>query len=138
MLPSTTTGSIESRTITEPIRNIIRRKNPNIKFYESTCTDIDVQNQEITCKDISGFQSTSDTFKLNYDKLVMAVGARPNTFGTKGVEENAFFLKNLEDGTGIRNRIIDALETANLPHVPKEERDQLCSFLVVKGGVRIF
>ena len=32
-------------------------------------------------------------YEVEYDKLVIGVGARPNTFGVPGVEEHAFFLK---------------------------------------------
>lgn len=36
---------------------------------------------------------STDTFTLDYDKLVVAVGSINNTFGTPGVYENCLFLK---------------------------------------------
>lgn len=34
---------------------------------------------------------------MDYDILVIAVGAKPNTFNTPGVEEHAHFLKEADD-----------------------------------------
>jgi NADH dehydrogenase FAD-containing subunit len=46
---------------------------------------------QITCKDTSGFTGEVDEVKLQYDKLVVAVGAVNNTFNTPGVPQ-VFFL----------------------------------------------
>jgi NADH dehydrogenase FAD-containing subunit len=47
------------------------------------------------------------TFELGYDKLVVAVGCYSQTFNTKGVRENALFLKDVGDARKIRKRILD-------------------------------
>ncbi len=46
-------------------------------------------------------------FDLTYDKLVIAVGCYSQTFGTPGVRENAFFLKDINDARKIRKRILE-------------------------------
>jgi NADH dehydrogenase FAD-containing subunit len=46
-------------------------------------------------------------FGIGYDKLVVAVGCYSQTFGTKGVRENALFLKDVGDARKIRKRILD-------------------------------
>jgi NADH dehydrogenase len=46
-------------------------------------------------------------FDLKYDKLVVAVGCWSQTFGTPGVRENAFFLKDVGDARKIRKRILE-------------------------------
>lgn len=134
LLPATTTGTIDSRTITEPIRNLIMGRDPRITYYEASCTEIDVKSKVIKCEDISPFKSASPVFTIPYNKLVLAVGATSNTFGTKGVVENCFFLKNLEDGAAIRNRIIDCMESCALPNVSEEEKTRMLSFCVCGGG----
>ena len=53
-----------------------------------------------------------------YDHLVVACGAQPATYGTKGVEEHSFFMKELEDSRRIRNHILGCLEAASLPGLP--------------------
>lgn len=46
-------------------------------------------------------------FEIRYDKLVVAVGCYSQTFNTKGVKENALFLKDIGDARKIRKRILD-------------------------------
>jgi len=50
---------------------------------------------------------------LLYDKLVIAVGARPATFGIPGVEEHAFFLKELDHSAVLQQRLLACLEQAS-------------------------
>lgn len=50
---------------------------------------------------------------LPYDKLVIAVGARPATFGIPGVEEHAFFLKELDHSAVLQQRLLACLEQAS-------------------------
>ena len=49
-LASVTVGTVEARTICEPIRKILggRHRN-NSRFYEAECTDIDVEKRQIVC-----------------------------------------------------------------------------------------
>ena len=55
-LPSVTVGTVEGRTIVEPIRKIIGRKHKgkDCKFYEAECYGIDAESKKVMCKDISG------------------------------------------------------------------------------------
>jgi NADH dehydrogenase FAD-containing subunit len=54
-----------------------------------------------------GVAKKGKVFGLAYDKLVVAVGCYSQTFGTKGVKENALFLKDVGDARKIRKRILD-------------------------------
>lgn len=45
-------------------------------------------------------------FKVSYDKLVIASGAEPLTFGIKGVHEHAFFLREVSHAQEIRKRLL--------------------------------
>ncbi|KIW73995.1 hypothetical protein PV04_02067 [Phialophora macrospora] len=74
------------------------------------------------------------TFPIHYDKLVIAVGSYSQTFGTKGVRENAWFLKDVRDAVSIRRRILELFELARLPIMPEETRKHLLHFAVVGGG----
>jgi NADH dehydrogenase FAD-containing subunit len=73
-------------------------------------------------------------FDLTYDKLVIAVGCYSQTFGTPGVKENAYFLKDVGDARKIRKRLLDCFETAALPSTSEEMRKYLLNFAVVGGG----
>jgi NADH:ubiquinone reductase (non-electrogenic) len=48
LLPSSTVGTIDIRSIIEPIRFITRHKSTDVKVYEAACTDIDPVNKTIT------------------------------------------------------------------------------------------
>ncbi|XP_059661994.1 external alternative NAD(P)H-ubiquinone oxidoreductase B3, mitochondrial-like [Cornus florida] len=135
LLPSVTNGTVEARSIVEPIRNIVKKKDFDVQFREAECLKIDAVNKRVYC------QSTQDTnlggkeeFSIEYDYLVVAMGARSNTFNTPGVVENCHFLKEVEDAQRIRRTVIDCFERASLPSVSEEERKRLLHFVVVGGG----
>ena len=83
---------------------------------------------------------TKDLFELEYDKLVIAVGVKTNTFGIESIDsaqqrgDDVFFLKRLQHARAIRTNIIDSFEKASLPNVSVEEKRRLLTFLVVGGG----
>ncbi|XP_076953813.1 external alternative NAD(P)H-ubiquinone oxidoreductase B4, mitochondrial-like [Bidens hawaiensis] len=131
LLPSVTVGTVEARSVVEPIRNIVKKKNLDVCFKEAECFKIDTVNQTVHCK---SSQHTNEEFTVDYDFLVVAMGARANTFYTPGVVENAHFLKEVEDALKIRRSIIDCFERANLPSVSEEEKKRILHFVVVGGG----
>lgn len=73
-------------------------------------------------------------FDLTYDKLIITVGCYSQTFGTLGVREHAYFLKDVGDARKIRNRLLACFEAAALPTTSDEMRRQLLNFAVVGGG----
>ena len=55
LLPSVTVGTVEIRSVVEPIRNLIHKRHKNtVNFYEGECVDVDVEKRTIRCKDNSG------------------------------------------------------------------------------------
>jgi NADH dehydrogenase FAD-containing subunit len=124
LLPSTTVGTLEFRAIIEPIRTV------NNNFIQAYCRDIKSEENRIVCED----HWTGTKFNIDYDYLVLAVGAESNTFNTPGVKENCCFLKQVSDSRKIRERIIMCFEEASAPYCPKEDRERLLSFAVVGGG----
>ncbi|KAJ4982079.1 hypothetical protein NE237_032916 [Protea cynaroides] len=135
LLPSVTCGTVEARSIVEPIRKIVRKKKGEIRFWEAECTKIDAANKKVHCQSVQEVGSDSkEEFVVDYDYLVITVGARPNTFNTPGVEENCHFLKEVEDAQRIRRSVIDCFESASLPNLSEEERKKSLHFVVVGGG----
>ncbi|KAJ6758152.1 EXTERNAL ALTERNATIVE NAD(P)H-UBIQUINONE OXIDOREDUCTASE B1 MITOCHONDRIAL [Salix koriyanagi] len=135
LLPSVTCGTVEARSISEPVRNIIKKRNGEIQFYEAECVKIDAANNKVFCK--SHFENNmigSEDFSLEYDYLVVALGAQVNTFNTPGVMENCHFLKELEDAQKLRRSVIDCFEKASIPGLTEEERRTNLHFVVVGGG----
>lgn len=135
LLPSVTCGTVEARSIVEPIRNIVRKKNVDICFWEAECFKIDAENKKVYCRcSQNSNMNGKEEFVVDYDYLVIAMGARPNTFNTPGVMEYCNFLKEVEDAQKIRRTVIDNFEKASLPNLSNEERKRILHFVVVGGG----
>eukprot|EP00957_Ditylum_brightwellii_P043852 3325251-Ditylum_brightwellii.AAC.1 len=132
MLAGASVGTVEYRSITEPVREI----NPKAKYVEATASSIDTHTNTITCESVvcEGNSCTINEFELNYDKLVYAVGAQTNTFGIPGVREYCCFLKQIEDAQKVRNAIINCFERAALPGLSEEEMRKILTFAVIGAG----
>ncbi|KAJ7527404.1 hypothetical protein O6H91_16G052800 [Diphasiastrum complanatum] len=135
LLPSVTSGTVDARSITESVRKIARNKRKDIKYFEAECLQINVPTKTLLCRDISAIKvKGKEDFYLDYDYLVIAVGAQPNTFGVQGVKDYCHFLKEIEDAEKIHQSVVDCFETANLPHLSDDERRRLLHFVVIGGG----
>ncbi|KAK9446727.1 uncharacterized protein V1518DRAFT_423374 [Limtongia smithiae] len=134
LLPSCTTGTIEHRSIMEPLRHILRHKKASVTFYEAEATSIDPATRTLTLRDNSEVKADITETTLPFDYLVIGVGAQNTTFGIPGVQENACFLKEIADAQKIRTRIMDCIETATFKDQTPEERKRLLHMVVVGGG----
>lgn len=135
LLPSVTCGTVEARSIVEPVRNLVRKKNGEVKFWEAECLKVDAVNKKVKCRSsVNENLPGNNYFDLEYDYLVVAVGAQVNTFNTPGVAENCYFLKEVEDAQRIRRAVIDCFEKAVLPELTEEERKTSLHFVIVGGG----
>ncbi|KAI8101634.1 hypothetical protein M9434_006701 [Picochlorum sp. BPE23] len=131
MLPSTATGTVEFRSLLEPIR----AANEYVQYFEAECQSIDVTGKKVTCKSaVADGRGNMPVFHISYDILVVAVGEKPASFGVPGVEEYAFFLKTVRDAANLRKRIQEVFELASLPGVPEEEIKRLMTMLIVGAG----
>lgn len=83
---------------------------------------------------LSGIVGKQSEFTLDYDILITAIGAETATYGTPGVKENTYFLKDIYDAQRIRANIMDHLETAAYPGQGDAEVSRLLHFVVVGGG----
>ncbi|KAL8840708.1 MAG: hypothetical protein Q9170_001226 [Blastenia crenularia] len=130
MLPSATVGTLELRSLVEPIRRIVQ----NVKghFLRAEAVDVELSERllEVKQTDANGVEKH---FYLPYDKLVIGVGSTTNAHGVKGLE-NCYFLKDIEDARQIRNKVLQNLEHACLPTTTDEERRRLLSFVISGGG----
>ncbi|KAJ5226208.1 External alternative NADH-ubiquinone oxidoreductase [Penicillium chermesinum] len=134
LLPSCTTGLIEHRSIMEPVRNILRQKKANVKFYEAEATKIDYERRVVLINDDSEVKGDISSTEVPFDMLVIGVGAENATFGIKGVREHSCFLKEVDDAQEIRKRIMDCVETAMFKDQTEDEIKRLLHMVVVGGG----
>ncbi|CAZ85845.1 unnamed protein product [Tuber melanosporum] len=134
LLPSCPTGTVEHRSIMEPLRHIIRHKKASVKFYEAEATKIDNERRVVVINDLSDVKGDVHQTEVPFDYLVVGVGAENATFGIPGVREHACFLKEINDAHKIRKTVMDCIETAMFKNQTQEEKERLLHMVVVGGG----
>lgn len=113
----------------------ISRRNalgPSSKYIQAKARKLNPEKKTILCESIHD----QEEFTIDYDKLVIAVGVKTNTFGIESIQEGngIYFLKHLYHARQIRNNIIDSFEKAAIPDMSDAERQRLLSFIIVGGG----
>ncbi|CAD0092239.1 unnamed protein product, partial [Aureobasidium vineae] len=153
LLASTSTGTLEFRTALEPVRS----RRTKVEFFQGWADSVDFATKTLKVEEAvenpwQAMALTADgredqnanqleqekgakakkgkMFEMNYDKLVVSVGCYSQTFGTPGVKENAYFLKDVGDARKIRNRML----SSSLPTTSEQMKKQLLNFAVVGGG----
>jgi len=131
LLPLAAVGTLEFRSLVEPVRV----SNEYAGFLQGSAESLDSARKTVTVRaalpDAAGRRRR---FLVPYDTLVVAVGEQTATFGVPGVQEHAFFLKELADARRLRRRVAELFETAALPGTGERDRRRLLSFVVVGGG----
>jgi NADH dehydrogenase len=125
MLGEVVSSSIEAKHVVIPLRECLKK---------TTFKELEVRNIDLDKKVVRGYHFHShETFDLEYDYLVIAMGAITGYHNVPGAEENSFPLKNLADAMVLRSHVIDMFESADLEKDP-EVRRRLLTFAVVGGG----
>ncbi|KAF4576647.1 hypothetical protein EYR36_000755 [Pleurotus pulmonarius] len=130
LLPSAAVGTVQFRSLIEPIRKIIARLRGH--FVQAKAIDV-VFADRLLEVETTDTQGNTNRIYIPYDKLVIAVGSVSSTHGVPGLD-HCFQLKTISDAQKIRRRIMDNFETASLPTTTPEERKRLLSFVVCGGG----
>lgn len=130
MLPSATVGTLEFRSLVEPIRRVLSRVRGH--YLRGTAEDVEFSHKLVEVSQIDA-RGKEVRFYVPYDKLVVSVGSVSNSHGVKGLE-NCHFLKDVNDARKIRNQVMRNVELACLPTTPDDERKRLLSFVVSGGG----
>ena len=97
MLPEVASGSLESRDIMQPLRAAIRRSNNGSEassFELGEAVGIDAARRTVTVR----HPLTHDSKLIEYDELVLALGATNSTMNIPGVAK--FFGKRFYGGAG--------------------------------------
>ncbi len=127
MLAEAATGGVETRHVVYPIRPLCVKW--GIEFAEMSIEQIDLGRRRISAT----HHRSSVVQHIDYDMLVLALGAAPNTAIAPGAAEHAMTFKNVGDAIRIRNRVIDLFEAAALTDDPWVRR-RLLTFVVVGAG----
>ncbi|EDO17774.1 hypothetical protein Kpol_541p17 [Vanderwaltozyma polyspora DSM 70294] len=145
LLPSTPVGTVDEKSIIEPVVNFALKKKGSVTYYEAEATSINPDRSTVTVESLSSIARVAQTdqnvgikrkepAEIKYDYLITAVGAEPNTFGIPGVEKYGNFLKEIPHSYQIRQRFASNIEKANLLPKGDPERKRLLSIVVVGGG----
>jgi NADH dehydrogenase len=127
MLAEAATGAVESRHVLYPIRPLCGKW--GIEFGEMSVEAVDLDRRRV----IARHRRSQTRQQVHYDKLVLALGAAPNTSIVPGAAEHALTFKGVGDAVKIRNRVIDLFEAAALTDDPWM-RKRLLTFIVVGAG----
>ena len=130
LLAGASVGTVSAKSICEPVREL----NSQATFVEAVATSIDPDRRTLQCQRVNCSDKQGEEFSIEYDRLVVTVGAQTNTFGIPGVRENCYFLRQVEDARRIRRAIVNCFEKASLPEWSDEERNQLLTFAVIGAG----
>ena len=105
-------------------------------YLEATATDIDPEHKVVTCEPVVCDADSCDIhdFTVEYDRLIITIGAQTNTFGIPGVDEHCYYLKQISDARRIRTSIVNCFERASLPNLPEEEKISNLTFAVIGAG----
>lgn len=126
LLASATVGSVEFRSITEPVP----RRLKDVRLLQARAEKVDFDRNRVHCRGAVG----DEPFEVGYDLLVIAAGAAVADLGIPGVHEHALSLKGIEDARAIRNGILDRFAEAQVPDLPEDELRRRLTFVVCGGG----
>ena len=115
-------AGLEPSSIAFPLRKIFqKRKNVFIRVTE--VNEINSAENEIS----------TPLGKLNYDHLVISIGAKTNFFGNENLEQKCISMKSVSEALYLRNRILSDYEKA-ISTTDYDKRQGLIDIAIVGGG----
>jgi NADH dehydrogenase len=115
-------AQLDPAEIARPVRELLRPLR-NADFRQAAVSGADLQRRLLL----------TDRGPMPYDYLVLATGAQTDYFGNESVERNAFGLKDLGEGLGLRNHVLSRFEASRWLK-DADERRALLTFVIVGGG----
>jgi NADH dehydrogenase len=127
LLYQVATATLAPAEIATPIRQLVhRQQNTTVGFGE--VNGVDTGRRQVLVNYLDRRNAPID-----FDYLVVATGASHNYFGHEEFADFAPGLKELNNATSIRDRILRAFEFAEIEDDPKEHQD-LLTFVLVGAG----
>jgi NADH:ubiquinone reductase (H+-translocating) len=122
LLYQVATAGLSAPEIAQPIRSILR-DHANVRVLMDEVVNIDPAGKVVECK----------MHRLEYDTLVVALGARSAYFGNNHWAQHTLGLKTLSEAVKIRTRALEAFEEAESIEDPAR-RAALMTLVVIGGG----
>lgn len=122
LLYQVATAGLSPNQIASPVRQVLARAS-NVTVLMEEVVGVDLDRSELLIRG----------WRLRYDFLIVATGARHAYFGNDSWEHFAPGLKRIDDAISIRRRLLIAFERAEASR-SEAERRRLLTFAVVGGG----
>lgn len=137
LLASSSVGTITLRSACEPLRELVEAA--AARCAGATFVRADARGVDLAARKVRATAGAAGMeLEISYDKLVIAVGSQPNTFGIPGVKEHGLFMKEAEDSAKLHARLLSNLEKAAALSQEgdkyRDEIDRLLKVVVVGGG----
>jgi NADH dehydrogenase len=116
------TDLLETSEVGHPLRDLFHEQ-PNVAVHQDAVTGIDLAARTV---------SFAEMAPLEYDYLVLALGARVNFFGTEGAPDHAFPMYTLADAVRLKEHVLRRWEAADKDSSLLE--DGALTIVVVGGG----
>jgi len=122
LLYQVATGLLEQPAVGHPIRDLFHKQD-NVRIHQDEVTAIDRDARRVEFDELE---------PLDYDYLVLGLGAEVNFFGVDGAAEHAFPLYTLTDAVRLKNHVLETWEEAD--RKPALVEDGALNVVVVGGG----
>jgi NADH:ubiquinone reductase (H+-translocating) len=116
------TDLLETAVVAHALRDLFHEQ-PNVAVHQATVTGIDLDRRTVEFAEMA---------PLEFDYLVLAVGAEVTFFGTEGAAEHAFPMYTLADAVRLKEHILERWEAADRD--PALVDDGALNVVVVGGG----
>jgi NADH dehydrogenase len=116
------TGLLEQTAVGHSLRDLVQDQE-NATIHQATVTAVDLDAREVQFAELA---------PLQYDFLVLGLGAEVNFFGTEGASEHAFPMYTLLDAVRLKNHVLRKWEQADRD--PGIVDDGALNIVVVGGG----
>jgi NADH dehydrogenase len=125
MLAEVIAGDVGILDTVSPLRQLLAHTDLYVREIER----VDLERRVVTL----GAGLTPQTYELEFDQLVLALGNVTDFRGIPGLAEHALPFKTLADAVRIRNHVINVLEQSSIVRDPEVRRTML-TFVVAGGG----
>lgn len=125
MLAEVVAGDVGILDTVSPLRRML----PGAELFVREIEAVDVDRRVVRL----GAGLTPQTYELEYDHLVVALGNVTDFRGIPGLPEHALGFKTLADAVRLRNHVINVLEQASVVR-DAQVRGSMLTFVVAGGG----
>ncbi len=123
LLPEAAAGTLEPRHVVVPLRQMC----PHAELLLGAATGLDEEARAVTV------HAAEEVYEVEYDQLVVALGAVPRMLPIPGLGDHAVGFNNLADAIHLRNHVLRELEAADAETNPSRRSPHLTYVFVGAG-----